>query len=333
MARPSPLREAIGTVSIPIPQAVTRASPSRRPILLVVNPVSGGKLGSGPGLSDDVDALQPQALEAALEARGLTVNLHELVESDDLVKLTREAARDGHDVVIAGGDGTVGKVAAALVGTDATLGILAMGSYNNVAHGFRVPTDLEPALDVISAGKVALMDAGRVKGTGADEELFFEAAGVGLDAIGFKAVEIVERHGWGAAWHAIRTAVRGLRKRKTAIRLTLDGTRYRTRSPLVSVCNGPYHGLGFALSPRADPTDGELDVAIFNRMTVFQILGHFLAVARHKVEHEPRIRHRRAKEIRVDAVRGALPVHADGVSAGTTPVTISVQPDALRIFR
>ena len=308
---------------------------SRRPILLVVNPVSGGKLGSGPGFSDDPDELQPRALEAALAKRGLDVRLHELGESDDLVKLAGDAAKDGHDVVIAGGDGTVGVVAAALVRTDATLGILAMGSYNNVAHGFGVPTDLQPALDAIRAGRVALMDAGLATSAGADADgqLFFEAAGVGLDASGFKAVEMVETRGWGSWWPALRSVWRGLRRRKTAIRLTLDGKRYRTRAPSISICNGPYHGLGFAVTPDADPTDGQLDVAIFRRMTQLEVLRHFLAVARHQREPEPRLHHRQAAEIRVEAVRGTLPVHADGVSIGTTPVTVTVQPGALRIFR
>ena len=53
-------------------------------------------------------------------------------------------------------------------------------------------------------------------------------------------------HGW---WRAARALVRGLRLRKTPMRITIDGRTYRTGTPAVTVSNGPYHGLGFAISP------------------------------------------------------------------------------------
>ena len=58
---------------------------TRRPILLLVNPVAGGKPGSGPGLADDPDLLTADALREALVQRGLDVSHRELAEGDDLV--------------------------------------------------------------------------------------------------------------------------------------------------------------------------------------------------------------------------------------------------------
>ncbi len=67
--------------------------------------------------------------------------------------------------MVAGGDGTVSRVAAALIHhPDATLGILAMGSFNNMARGFGIPVTLDEALDVIGAGRIGQMDAGWVVG-------------------------------------------------------------------------------------------------------------------------------------------------------------------------
>ena len=126
---------------------------SRRPILLLVNPTAGGKLGSGPGLADNSADLEPAALAAALRDHGLEVVTHELAEDDDVAALAAGAARDGRDVVVGGGDGTVSAAATGLVETDATLGILAMGSFNNMARGFGIPVTLDEALDVIGAGR------------------------------------------------------------------------------------------------------------------------------------------------------------------------------------
>jgi len=298
---------------------------------MLVNPVSGGKPGSGPGLSDDPDLLKADALADALRVRGLTVSHRELLQGDDLVELALHAANAGHDVVVVGGDGTVSLAAAALVGhPDATLGILAGGSFNNIARGFSVPTTLEEALDAIGTGDVVQVDAGWVVRENGDGKPFFEAAGVGLDAIGFLAVELLEKRGW---WRAVRAGMRGLRMRRTPMRITIDGTAYRTGSPTVTVSNGPYHGMGFALGTEADPTDGLFDIAVFHGMSRLEVVRHFMRVARHRPRREPRIDGYRARRVTVEGIRRALPAHADGISIGLTPVTFEVRPGALRIWR
>ena len=303
---------------------------SRRPVLLLVNPVAGGKPGSGPGLDDDPDRLRPDALRSALVERGVEVVLHELSADDDAAALAREAA-DASDVVVAGGDGTVSSVAAALLGhPEASLGILAMGSFNNMARGFGVPVTLDAALDVIGAGSAHRIDAGWVVGREDEGRPFFEAAGVGIDAIGFLTAEIAERRGW---WRAAKALVRGLRLRRTPMRITLDETVYRTGSPAITVSNGPYHGAGFAVSADADPTDGVLDVAVFHGMSRFDVVRHFLAVARHSKRREPRIGHYRARRVTIEGTRRSLLAHADGVSIGSTPVTFEIRPGALSVFR
>lgn len=302
---------------------------TRRPILLLVNPAAGGKPGSGPGLDDDPERLRPDALAAALGERALDVRLHALADDDDAGALARVAADEGCDVVVAGGDGTVSLVAAAVIDhPDATLGILAMGSFNNMARGFGIPVTLDEALDVIGAGIATQVDAGWVVGD--EGRPFFEAAGVGVDAIGFLAVEVAERRGW---WRAIQALVRGMRLRKTPMRITLDGTAYRTGSPAVTVSNGPYHGAGFAVSAGADPTDGLFDIAVFAGMSRLEVVRYFVAVARRQPRREPRIKEYRARSVTIEGTRRALPAHADGASIGVTPVTFEVRPGALRVFR
>ena len=117
------------------------------------------------------------------------------------------------------------------------------------------------------------------------------------------------------------------------MRITLDDVAYRTGSPAVTVSNGPYHGAGFVVSAGADPTDGILDVAVFHGMSRLDVIRHFLAVARRKGRHEPRIGQYRAQRVEIVGLRRALPAHADGESIGVTPVVFEVRPRALRVFR
>lgn len=313
----------------------------RRPILLMVNPVSGGKLGSTPPLADDADALAPEALAEALRSRGLVVRLHVLTEDEDPAEVAR-GAKSGEDVVVGGGDGTVGPVAEVLASGKAALGVLPMGSWNNIARGIGIPTDLQPALDAIGRGKVARVDVGiawhpasdgdtpQSEAPPDDAKSFFEAAGVGLDAAGFGAVQLGERAGRLAE---VRAMWRALRHRRTGMILEVDGRVMRTSAPAITVCNGPYHGLGFALVPDADPADGLFDIAVFNGMSQLDVVRHFLAVARGGVRREPRMKVLRGKRVTIRGARRILPAHVDGRSIGVTPVTFEVRPKSLRVFR
>jgi diacylglycerol kinase (ATP) len=269
---------------------------SRRPILLVVNPTAGGKPGAGPPLDPDPERLRPDRLGDALRSRGLEVGLRELSPGDDAGILARAAMAEGRDVVVAGGDGTVAAVATVMIEhPEATVGILAMGSFNNIANGFGVPVRLDAALDVIAAGHVGAFDAGWVV-------------------------------------RAVRLTLHGLRMRRTPMRITLDDAVYRTGSPAVTVSNGQYHGPGFVVSADADPTDGQLDVAVFHGMSRFQVLAHFVAVARRRTRPEPRIGQYRATVVNIEGTRGPIPVHADGLSVGMTPIRLEVRPQALHVF-
>lgn len=298
--------------------------------MLLVNPTAGGKLGSGPRLAEDAALLEPTALEQALRDRGLEVHVHELTEQDDVAALAASAAAVGRDVVVAGGDGTVASAAAALLDTDATLGILAAGSFNNIANGFGIPTELEPALDVIARGEVARVDAAEAHHPDLEPASFFEAAGVGVEAAGFAIVDVRERRG---SWFGVRIAWRALRHRSSVMRLSIDGRTATLRMSAVVVCNGPYHGLGFAVAPDADPADGLLDTALFRRMGAARLLIHLLRVARGRRIREPRVQVRRGQEIRIESVGPSLLVHADGRLTGSTPVTFRVREGALRVFR
>jgi diacylglycerol kinase (ATP) len=310
---------------------VTEGRRAGRAIFLIVNPIAGGKPGSTPRLSDDADALEPDALARALEARGLRVRLRTLADGDDPAEVAGEAAPD-EDVVVAGGDGTVGPVAELLSGGDRALGILPMGSWNNIARGLGIPMELEPALDVIARGQAQRVDAGRAwhEGAQAEAHAFFEAAGVGLDAAGFGAVALGERAGWR---FAARATWRALWRRRTRMVLDLDGRELRRRAPAVTVCIGPYHGLGFALVPDADPADGLLDIAVFSGMSPLAVVRHFMRVARGRERHEPRIELLRGKRVTIRGARHVLPAHADGRVIGVTPVTFDVQPGSLRVLR
>ena len=97
----------------------------RMRVKLIFNPISGANDKSPVQLMDVIQ--QMQAWNFVPEPY--------LIEPDcDLSVVVRDAISQGiRLVVVCGGDGTVSSVARALIGTEAVLGIIPMGTRNNIA--------------------------------------------------------------------------------------------------------------------------------------------------------------------------------------------------------
>jgi diacylglycerol kinase (ATP) len=237
--------------------------------------------------------------------------------------LASSAEQEGYDaVVVAGGDGTVADVARALLGSRLVLGILPFGSVMNIAHSIPLPLEPLAAARVMAEKRVRRIDVGEVSG-----RVFFEAAGVGLDADAFGAARSLERRDLRTA---LRRTVDALRRHSHRIDVTVDGSTTRHRALQVLVTNGRYYAYSLPVVPDADIADGALDVAVFGRMGRLAVLGHLAALA---LGRRPTTRPlvRRGREIRVGSPE-PLRVHADNVIVGTLPQTFRCRHQALAIF-
>jgi diacylglycerol kinase family enzyme len=92
--------------------------------------------------------------------------------------LAADAVRDGFDTIIAvGGDGTVNDIASSLINTDTTFGVVPTGSGNGFARSIGLPASPDKLTQVFRRRATRIIDVGQI-----GEDLFFCAAGVGLEA-------------------------------------------------------------------------------------------------------------------------------------------------------
>jgi diacylglycerol kinase (ATP) len=290
---------------------------------LIGNSHAGHKLGM------PTNTATLHAVEAALKEAGVDVVVQPTQGPKHATELARAAVRDGCKLVIAaGGDGTVAEAAAGLVHTDATLGIMPLGSVMNMARTLCIPRDLRQAARTIANGQVLAMDVGSVA-----NHLFLEAGGVGLAAglfgyfnrldTGVRPRNVI-RAGWRFLNHL----------GSPRLLIVADGQRFDVRALMVTVSNGPYVGAAYALAPQARIDDGLLDVVIFHGMGVMRMLMHMALVAGGRRLPSPQgVQLVRARSVQVAVQRRRpLPVHADGAAVGVTPTRFDVLPAALRVL-
>ncbi len=282
--------------------------------LAIVNPAAGGGTARA-----DVDALL-----GTLRERFASIDVEETgVVSPTAEDLARRGVAEKYDaVLVAGGDGTVGIAARALVNTGVTLGILPFGSFMNIARAVGIPReDRAAAAKIIAAGHSRAIDVGRV-----GEHLFFEAAGIGLDAHAFEAGHAFQRGERSSAVAAVGALIR---RSGVRVRIEADGRVHSHRVLQAVVCNGPWYGWGFEVAPGARIDDGKLEVVVFG--------GGRLAVLREliaaRIDRDRPARGRRylGKKI-VLSSREPLEVHADGQLVGSLPQTFEALPRALRVY-
>ncbi len=164
-------------------------------------------------------------------------------DATEIETLAREAVRRGaRRVVAAGGDGTVRAVASALVGTEAVLGILPLGTRNHFARDLGIPPDLDGAERVLSEGRVVAVDVGEVNG-----RVFVNNSGLGLYPTMVRHREEQQRRGVGKWFAAFRGALRSFAHfRRLSIRVQVDSRHLVRTTPIVFVGNNHYEveGLG-----------------------------------------------------------------------------------------
>src|SRR5437660_2577029 len=151
----------------------------RKRMLIIVNPYATT-------VSDRLKNLVVYALRGRYEVDAIDTD-----SRDHATELSREAAREGYDVVVAfGGDGTVNEAANGLAGSDTPLCCLPGGRANVYCRMLGIPTDVvdatEHLLRMADDWSPRRVDLARVNG-----RHFVFSAGVGLDA---SVVERVDAH-------------------------------------------------------------------------------------------------------------------------------------------
>jgi undecaprenyl-diphosphatase len=270
----------------------------------------------------------------AMATYGLTVQAE--IGVSELSQLSSLLSRNGEPppiVVAAGGDGTVGAVANALVGSNAVLGVLPLGTSNDFARSIGVPLSPESAVRLLARGPIHRVDAGRLTGDGAGPRHFVHAAATGLNvAFARFATRADLRERLGRLTYAVAAAL-ALRERPV-FDCHIDFGDHREDLSLVhlSVINAPVFGGFLDLRiPDVAADDRTLHVLMIEHLPLRRLIRSALypAIGVHR-----RIRGFRivpASQVTVRPVR-PMDVTLDGEVRGRLPGTFEVVPSALRVL-
>ena len=257
---------------------------------------------------------------------------HDPGELDQILRQTGDRT-----IVVAGGDGSLHAVIAALYAKDdlagRTLGLLPLGTGNDFARALNLPLDPEAAAQVILSGAprpvdLIVADSGEVV-----VNSVHAGAGVQASKTAAKWKSRLTPVGLGVLGYPIGAALTAINPPSVQLTVEVDGeviTGPDQRLLMVVIGNGSSVGGGAELTPDADPGDGYADVMVSLAAGPFARFAYAWGVRDRSHPARTDVITRRAKVV---SVRGEkFSVSADGEISGPRDArTWQVLPSAYKI--
>jgi diacylglycerol kinase (ATP) len=232
----------------------------QRRFIFLFNPHSGVQ--TGKSLSEIItERCQQAAVEFSIEhssADGDYSNLKERIKNESVT-----------DVVIAGGDGTISTIVAAIKDLRVNIGIIPRGSGNGLALAAGISKDVHKAIDIVFNGNAQPVDAFLI-----NDKFSCMLSGIGFDA---QVAHEFDRQKKRGLKKYIQLTLKNLQRIKSyRFSIKAKEVDLQLRAYFISVANSNQFGNQFTIAPKASLQDGLLDIVAVEKTNLFFVLLRIL---------------------------------------------------------
>lgn len=287
----------------------------KRNAIIILNPTAGR------AKFNDLAKLVNDKLKSA----GWEFELVTPQSQSDARSIVKSSSKNGFDTVVAvGGDGTVHDVLEGIDLEIQSMGIIPIGSGNDIYRILKLKPDPAIAIDNLVNGENWKIDIGDVNGT-----RFVNTAGIGIDS----ETLIVRRETSGyVKRNYVLLFLKTLGGLKPAhIKITADGEIIEDDFMWVIACNNNYIGGGMQIGPNAVLDDGLLDLVMIRKMTKFNMVCAIPSIFKGTFINRKEVSEMKVSEIMLETDT-PRELGVDGDLMATTPAKISVRRGALSLI-
>jgi diacylglycerol kinase (ATP) len=266
------------------------------------------------------------AIIAALAEQGIEVEAEYPESIEHSASLIRGRGAELDLIILGGGDGTLRSAIEPVLKSGRPLGVLPLGTANDLARSLGVPQDPVAAARAIAGGIEHRIDLGRVNG-----HYFFNASNIGLGVGVTRALSYALKQRWGPLSYARALWVAARQARTFSARIVCDGQEHHVRSMQITVGNGRFYGGGMTVHAEAALDDQQLDVYSLQPQSLWR-LGRLLPALRWGTyEGNEQVDTFQGRRVEIHTSRPRR-ISADGELVSRTPADYEVIPAALTIM-
>ncbi len=297
---------------------------SSTPIKIIISANAGAVAAAG-----DNHKLTEQ-LTSIFNENQIDVDISLAESGAEVTELARDAARGPYEIIVAaGGDGTVNTVAAAVIDSDKTLGVLPLGTLNHFARDLNIPFDLEAAAQTIVAGHTVEVDVAEV-----NNRIFVNNSSLGLYPTIVRERQKHERLGF-RKWPAfIWATIQALRRYPFLdVRLRVNDKLVDSTTPFVFIGNNEYSMDLFNIGLRHRLDRGALSIYITHRTSRLKLIGLAVRALFGRLRDHQDFMALSSNEVKIQTRHKRLRVAFDGeIELMEPPLEYRVRPRALRVI-
>ncbi len=246
--------------------------------------------------------------------------------SQELPRLVRQHGHKVDLVIVGGGDGTLNGVVDSLMDMHLPLGILPLGTANDLARTLKIPFGIPQACQVIAEGHLKYIDLGWVNG-----KYFFNVASLGLSVDITEKLSKGAKRRWGVLAYAM-TAIQVMSQtRPFHAHIIMNGEPIDVKTIQIAVGNGRFYGGGMAVAEDATIDDQRLDLYSLELQYWWQIFPLLWRLPQGQHGNLHWVRTLEGEHFEINT-RKTQEINTDGEIVTETPAVFRVIPQSLGVF-
>lgn len=255
-------------------------------------------------------------IEKICKERKIEYEIRYISEEKDGSQIASEYKDEENAIYVVGGDGTITRTLAGIVGTKNKLGVIPSGSGNDTYRTIKMLPKGETKIDLAKINDTYFIN---VACTGVDAEVANN-----LDKL--KETKIPTSQLYNAS--IVYTFVKFKHKR---MKLHTSIKDIDSKYTILSICNGAYYGGGFNIAPKAELTDGLLDIYYAEKMSKMKMIPLLLKMKKGKHEGKRKIHKFRTNHIEID-FEEEITFNVDGEKVTNNHFTIDILPKIITLY-
>lgn len=255
-------------------------------------------------------------IEKICKERKIEYEIRYISEEKDGSQIALEYKDKENVIYVVGGDGTITRTLAGIVGTKNKLGVIPSGSGNDTYRTIKMLPKGETKIDLAKINDTYFIN---VACTGVDAEVANN-----LDKL--KETKIPTSQLYNAS--IIYTFVKFKHKR---MKLHTSIKDIDSKYTILSICNGAYYGGGFNIAPKAELTDGLLDIYYGEKMSKIKMIPLLLKMKKGKHEGKRKIHKFRTDHVEIN-FEEEITFNVDGEKVTNNHFTIDILPKIIAVY-